>query len=143
MSEATVDRRHVRIKITVKIGIKGNGMVQRVGGNMAVVRGQLLEQGDRQYDLMRHVQAHHRERKTGAKNAVCGMRVVPDIGLGHRRYVTGLQHCAAHDDHGAQKLRQLRLDLQRNDSVEVAAREGVMKRKNAVCIYIKRKERYV
>ena len=43
------------IKIAVKVGVKSHGMVQRVSGNMAVVCGQLFEQGDRQYHLVCHI----------------------------------------------------------------------------------------
>ncbi len=56
-----------------------------------------------------------------AVNTLVGrMGVVPDVGLGHRRHVAGLQHGAAHDDDFAQQRGQRGFQLQRQ--AEVAQR---------------------
>ena len=78
---------------------------------MPMPLGNGLEQRQRQNDAVRHIQPHHRELPAGGKHMVGGVRVVPDIGLGHRRDIARLGHGAAHHHHFTQQAWQFRGQL--------------------------------
>ena len=117
VAKATMDLGHVRIQVAIKIGIKLHRVQQGVRGQMLVVSGDLGKQADRKNHLMRHVQADHGQLPACREHQVGGVRVVPDVGLGHRRYIAGLQHGAAHQNHFAHQTGQFRRQLQGHGQV--------------------------
>ena len=112
MAKTAVYFGDMRVQSTVEIGVKINALQQYIRGQVLVVAGNFAEQADRQDDLMGYIQPHHGEFPAGGKDNVCGMWVVPDVGLSHRRNVATFGNRAAHDDHFFDELGQGGLQFQ-------------------------------
>ena len=108
-----VDFGHMRVKAAVKVGIKLDCVHQSVGGRVLVLVRNFLDERDRHDHLVRHVQACHGELPARGEYLVGRVRVVPDVGFGHRRYIARLNDGAAHDDDFLHQARKLGLQHQR------------------------------
>ena len=96
---AASDLAHHRVMLAVKIAVKAHGVAQRVGGRMLVVPRQVFKHGQRQNHLVRDIQAHHGQGPASSKHDVSCVGIVPDVGLGHRRYIARFQHRTTHQHH--------------------------------------------
>jgi hypothetical protein len=73
-----------RVVPAIKGAVKPNCVQQGVGGMVSMPRRDLLEQLQRHDHLVRHVQPDHGEIPARCEHPVGSVRVIPDIGLGHR-----------------------------------------------------------